>query len=223
MNERLVELKQLWDKHFEGQMSPAESSRLSELMSDATLMEAFSESQALEASAEVLEPMDASQWSKLDARVMRAFRRQHGLPWLKPLGWVLAASMAVASGIWMSSESGPSRPDLGSGSEAFEVVSRPAQQRTKSQQADSSHEVHSAKISVVVDQAHDGEAKVDILDAAGQEVAQLYSGNLKHGQYRYVWNGMNSQGRKVSPGAYTIKIKTSSGVEKRHLEIRQKK
>src|SRR6266581_4470961 len=119
MNERLEELKQLWNRNFEGGLTPAENARLSELMGDASLMEAFSETRAALAESEGA-PMSDEAWKGVDAKIISAFRRQRLGRLLKPLALAFAASLALAGGAWwaLSEPRGP-RPALGLEGESF--------------------------------------------------------------------------------------------------------
>jgi hypothetical protein len=223
MNERLAELTQLWNKSFDGALSPAENLRLAELMSDAKLMEAFAEAQALRANKENVSGLSDAEWSPTDRRLMAIFLRRSMMLRLKPLGLVLLAGVAIA-GAYLYTQSGDSsaRPNLSLEGESFGTLA-PAQSEAAPEEDNRSHEIHTGRITVLVDQIKQSHASVKILDASGEIVRQLYAGTLAAGKYRFQWNGRDAQGSKVDPGAYTIQIQSASGIETRHLTIRQKK
>jgi hypothetical protein len=228
MNERLEELKKLWNQNFDGELTPAENVRLAELMSDSELMEVFARSQADASSGEAQPSLSEAQWATLDAKVIRAFRKSQSSAWLRPLYLVLAAGLAAATGVYLVSEKPQPRPDLASSGEAFQVVSQQhpegmARRAEPSQEPAGSHMVHAAQMSVIVDQSQSGPATVSIFNGAGVLVRKIFTGELAVGKHRFQWNGTDSSGLRVNPGTYTIEIRSSTGTERRQVEIRQKK
>lgn len=224
MNERLAELQKLWNKNFDGELSPEESRQLADLMSDGTLMEAFSDAQASHASAESLSGLSESEWSSLDRRVMALFRRRRLGVWVKPLGLALMAGAAVAAtAFWFESNSAIDRPNLSLEGGSFSTEKTAVRPQAEQAQDNRSHEIHADKITVLVTQAEAGKASVKILDASGTKIRRLYAGTMAPGKYHFQWNGLDDQGHKVTPGIYTIEVQNSAGIEKRQLAIRQKK
>lgn len=225
MNERLAELQKLWDKNFSSELSPAENARLSELMSDDTLMEAFSAAQAERSGLEPDSGMNEAEWKRVDSRVMATFARSRFSYWLKPLAIAFAASLAVA-GSWSIFGSGSKeRPDLGRSARSFNVESaaEPRAEAKEEAKSDGLHEIKAGKMSVLVEQKLSGQAAVRILDSSGRQVKSLFNGFLAEGKTRFEWNGLDSGGAKVKPGSYRIDIQTASGHETRKFEIRAKK
>ena len=224
MNEALHELRGLWARHFEGKLSPAESARLDALMQDAELMEAFSQEQAGLAKAEPMESLGEKEWSALDARMLRGFRRRKlALLW-KPLALLAAAGLAAAAA-WprLNDSEASARPPLGVPAETFKVAKpeeAPRRAQAVAAPRESYHEVKARRFSVVLDQDQAGPASVRIFGASGALVAQLYSGKLEAGKHRFEWNGQEAQGRAAAPGNYEIEIKGSSGTERRDFELR---
>ena len=50
---------------------------------------------------------------------------------------------------------------------------------------------------------------IDIVNIKGQKVTNLYSGVLSSGDHEYIWNGRNSNGKKISSGIYFIRMQTN--------------
>jgi hypothetical protein len=229
MSERMTELNQLWEKNFGEGLSPAEESRLAELMSDDTLMEAFSQEQAAAAAAEPEASLSVPQWAALDGRVLRRFSASRYSRLLKPLALACGVALVSAAGWGFFKSDAAKRPDLGLAGEKFsEKEKQPVAKAEKSRPAlekekYGSREIRASKISVVLEQPSKGEAFVRVLDSKGSLVQTLHSGELAAGKFRFVWNGLDAQGRKASPGVYSIELKNSKGVETRRLEIREKK
>jgi hypothetical protein len=51
--------------------------------------------------------------------------------------------------------------------------------------------------------------EVLIYDVAGRLVRKIYSGSLKPGYHRFIWDGRDSKGRKLPSGVYFYSLKTS--------------
>lgn len=56
-----------------------------------------------------------------------------------------------------------------------------------------------------------GNARIEVLNVAGQQVALLGEGHLNQGAHSMVWNGRNRAGSMVESGIYLVRLVTESG------------
>ncbi len=56
----------------------------------------------------------------------------------------------------------------------------------------------------------DSHIQLEIYDALGRKVAELYNGYKSAGSYSHVWNASDSQGRLVTSGVYLVVIRSSN-------------
>lgn len=64
-----------------------------------------------------------------------------------------------------------------------------------------------------------GAVQVQVKDANGQVVRELYRGILEGGSYRLPWDGTDSRGRKMRAGRYTVEVSRAGKSEHRVVEI----
>jgi len=61
--------------------------------------------------------------------------------------------------------------------------------------------------------------QIDIYNIKGQKVKSLEDGQLSAGEYRYLWNGKDQQGKKTASGVYLIRVKNSLGTSIRKVML----
>jgi len=59
--------------------------------------------------------------------------------------------------------------------------------------------------------AKPGATRLAVFDLAGRRVRTLHAGDMGAGAQQFEWDGYDAAGRKVEPGAYVIRLETSTG------------
>jgi hypothetical protein len=52
----------------------------------------------------------------------------------------------------------------------------------------------------------DGWVKLEVFDVRGRQIRTLVDRNLRNGEHRFVWDGTNQVGDRVSPGSYWVRL-----------------
>jgi hypothetical protein len=73
---------------------------------------------------------------------------------------------------------------------------------------------------VVVNRETPGAATIRVLNAQGQAIRLLYSGNLGAGKWAFEWDGRSGEGRLVDPGKYLIEVLTDGVAQSKVVNIR---
>lgn len=228
MNAKLEELSKLWKSSLEGGISPEESARLNELMSDADLVEAFSEAQAA-ASAEPDASLSPAEWSALDQKVAKGFSRFARPLNTRPLTWCLAALGllgAVAISQFAKDSDKPFYEEVRTELKVAEPKKKaeaPAGARQPAAREAKERELRAMTISLVLTQPAKGQASIRIYDAEGREVREVLDTVVEKGSHSFRWDGKGEDGEKVPAGSYKIEIRGTGGLKTRLVEIRPKK
>lgn len=64
---------------------------------------------------------------------------------------------------------------------------------------------------IPVNMKRDGNARLEIYNAAGHRIRTLHSGHLSQGRHQFSWNGRDDQSSQVSSGVYFSRLTDSSG------------
>jgi FlgD Ig-like domain len=65
--------------------------------------------------------------------------------------------------------------------------------------------------------AEPGTARVEIFDLSGRRVRALVNATLQAGEHGVTWDGTRDDGRRASPGVYTVRVAACGRVESRTL------
>ncbi len=72
---------------------------------------------------------------------------------------------------------------------------------------------------MVVNRETGGSATIRVLNAQGQEIRLLFSGNLGAGKWAFEWDGRSGAGRLVDPGKYRIEVLTDGINQSKEVNI----
>ena len=67
--------------------------------------------------------------------------------------------------------------------------------------------------------AREGTVTLDLLDLSGRKVRTLLDGRRARGEHAIGWDGRDDAGMRVASGVYTVRLRTSDGVETRKVTL----
>jgi hypothetical protein len=247
MSEKLEKLKSLWSESLqsEGGLDKAGQKELDALMQDAELVESFSRDQETRANEELLPEVD---WKKVDAAVAHRHHRQ-SIPWGKALlvvaaalgtGWVGThwlilrdwnpPHQVLSAPAWMGVD-----PAAGANEKPFKPAAsaQPVHNFSNILPAHASRVGPPPKhadllvsqgpkgIEIDLSLARDSRASLVVATPDGRVIKSLHQGPLPAGVWRFVWEGLDSQGRSPGPGKYRVKASAAGMALSSQVEIYQ--
>ena len=74
-------------------------------------------------------------------------------------------------------------------------------------------------LSVKVTLHRTGVVTARVLNGANQEIRRVYSGILSEGEQTFTWDGKNEAGTLVSPGTYTVEVRSGEDVQRSPVRV----